>query len=157
MSTLRNLKKSKDARPFLVPVDVVAMNIPYYPEIITHLMDFSTIEHMLSLSNPTKPNPNPENPRYLTADQFIADVRPVFTDCIKFDGPDHAISQMGKRVDELKFCGKLLSDFHCKTRWNINSPFYDPIGASVPGIGASRLFLTIIPHRSNFPKHPILP
>ena len=101
LSTLRNLKKSKDARPFLFPVDVVAMNIPHYPEIVTHPMDFSTIEQKLNFSNPAKPDPNPENPRYQTADQFIADVRLVFTNCIKFNGPDHAISQMGRRVEEL--------------------------------------------------------
>jgi len=101
VSTLRNLKKSKDARPFLSPVDVVAMNIPHYPEIVTHPMDFSTIERKLNFSNPTKPDPNPENPRYQTADQFIADVRLVFTNCVKFNGPEHAISQMGRRVEEL--------------------------------------------------------
>ena len=96
VSTLRNLKKSKDARPFLFPVDVVALNIPHYPEIVTHPMDFSTIERKLSFSSPAEPDPNPENPRYLTADQFIADVRLVFTNCIKFNGLDHAISQMGR-------------------------------------------------------------
>ena len=101
VSTLRNLKKSKDARPFLSPVDVVAMNIPHYPEIVTHPMDFSTIERKLNFSSPAKPDPNPENPRYQTADQFIADVRLVFTNCVKFNGPDHAISQMGRRVEEL--------------------------------------------------------
>jgi len=98
--TLRNLKKSKDARLFLTPIDVVAMNIPHYPE-ITHPMDFSTIERKLNFSSPIKPNPNPENPRYQTADQFIADVRLVFTNCVKFNGPEHAISLMGRRVEEL--------------------------------------------------------
>ena len=101
MSTLRNLKKSKDARPFLFPVDVVAMNIPHYPEIVTHPMDFASIERKLNFSNPAKPDPNPENPRYQTADQFIADVRLVFTNCVKFNGPEHAISLMGRRVEEL--------------------------------------------------------
>ena len=101
LSTLRNLKKSKDARPFLYPVDIVAMNIPHYPEIVTHPMDFSRIEDKLNSSNPAKPDPNPEKPRYYTADQFIADVRLVFSNCVKFNGPDHAISLMGRRLEEL--------------------------------------------------------
>ena len=101
LSTLRNLKKSKDARPFLLPVDVVAMNIPHYPEIITHPMDFSKIEDKLNSSSPAKPDPNPEKPRYHTAEQFIADVRLVFSNCVKFNGPEHAISLMGRRLEEL--------------------------------------------------------
>jgi len=101
LSTLRNLKKSKDARPFLFPVDIVAMNIPHYPEVVTHPMDFSTIEDKLNNSNLTKPDADPEKPRYQTADQFIADVRLVFTNCVKFNGPEHAISLMGRRLEEL--------------------------------------------------------
>ena len=101
LSTLRNLKKSKDARPFLYPVDIVAMNIPHYPEIITHPMDFATIEEKLNSSNPAKPDPNPQKPRYHTADQFIADVRLIFSNCVKFNGSEHAISMMGRRLEEL--------------------------------------------------------
>lgn len=54
---------------------MVAMNIPHYLEIVTHPMDFSTIELKLNFSNPAKPDPSPENPRYQTANQFIVDVR----------------------------------------------------------------------------------
>jgi hypothetical protein len=259
MSTLKNLKKSKDARPFLVPVDIVTMNIPHYPEIVTHPMDFSTIEVKLNSSNPTKPDLNPENPRYQTTDQFIADVRLVFANCVKFNGPDHAISQMGRRVEELfdrsiknipppeeakpapvkkapvpappaptpaasapvkqraprrpststpvirrnesisaggsrpkreihpppskdlpyadapkksrkaraakdnlnveqlRFCSKLLSDLHRKTHWNVASPFYEPVGASVSILRTSESILTIVLRRLGFPEHSILP
>ncbi|KAF9649088.1 Bromodomain-containing protein [Thelephora ganbajun] len=101
VSTLKNLRKSRDARPFLVPVDIVVMNIPHYPEIVTHPMDFSTIEDKLKRSNPSNPDSNPEKPRYKTADQFIADVRLVFTNCVKFNGPEHTISLMGRRLEEL--------------------------------------------------------
>lgn len=101
LSTLRNLRKSKDARPFLAPVDVVAMNIPHYPEIITHPMDFKTIEDKLENSVPGKDIPRPDQPRYLSADQFIADVRLVFSNCVKFNGPEHMISLMGRRLEEL--------------------------------------------------------
>ena len=64
VSAPRNPKSQKDARPFLFPVGAVAMNIPHYPEIVIHPIDFSTIEHKLDFSSPVKPGPNPGNPRY---------------------------------------------------------------------------------------------
>jgi len=101
LSALRQVKKSKDAKPFLYPVDHIAMNIPHYYSIITHPMDFSTIERKLNASNPVKPDPNPSNPRYNTADEFIADVRLIFSNCVTFNGPDHQITHMGKRIEEM--------------------------------------------------------
>jgi len=64
-------------------------------------MDFSTIERKLAASNPTKPDANPSNPRYLNVEEYIADVRRVFMNCALFNGPDHAITQMGKRVESV--------------------------------------------------------
>jgi bromodomain-containing factor 1 len=98
-STVRTLKKMKDCSPFLRPVDPVALNIPHYPSIVKHPMDFSTVERKLNSSNPAKPDPNHANPRYLTADEFIADVRLIFSNALLFNGPDHAVTQMGKRVE----------------------------------------------------------
>ncbi|KAG6845664.1 hypothetical protein H0H87_005871 [Tephrocybe sp. NHM501043] len=100
-STIRSLKKVKDAAPFLKPVDYVALNIPHYPTIIKTPMDFSTIERKLAASNPVKPDPNPNNPRYHNTDEFITDVRLIFQNCITFNGPDHAVSIMGKRVEQV--------------------------------------------------------
>ncbi|KAG6334920.1 hypothetical protein ID866_4162 [Astraeus odoratus] len=99
LSTIRSLKKLKDASPFLHPVDPVALNIPHYPSIIKNPMDLGTIERKLMSSNPTKPDPNPNNPRYFSADEFVADVRLVFTNCITFNGPDHAVAIAGKHVE----------------------------------------------------------
>jgi bromodomain-containing factor 1 len=87
--------------PFLRPVDPQALNIPHYPTIIKTPMDFSTIERKLNSSNPTKPDPNPDNPRYSNADEFIADVRLIFSNCVTFNGPDHAVTAMGRRVEEV--------------------------------------------------------
>ncbi|KAF8624755.1 hypothetical protein AX15_005653 [Amanita polypyramis BW_CC] len=100
-STIRSLKKLKDAAPFLRPVDPIALNILHYPQIIKNPMDFSTIERKLASSNPAKPDPNFQNPRYYSADEFISDVRLIFQNCYTFNGPDHAISLMGKRVEEV--------------------------------------------------------
>ncbi|KAK7058255.1 transcription initiation at TATA-containing promoter protein [Paramarasmius palmivorus] len=100
-STIRTLKKMKDAGPFLRPVDPVALNIPHYPSIIKNPMDFSTVERKLTASNPAKPDSNPANPRYSNADEFIADIRLIFQNCVAFNGPDHVVTAMGRRVEEV--------------------------------------------------------
>jgi bromodomain-containing factor 1 len=99
LSTIRTLKKLKDATPFRLPVDPEALNIPHYLQIIKHPMDFSTIELKLMASNPLKPDLNSANPRYLNADEFIADVRLIFSNCVTFNGPEHIVTQQGKRVE----------------------------------------------------------
>ncbi|KAI0374378.1 Bromodomain-containing protein [Pilatotrama ljubarskyi] len=101
LSTVRTLKRMKDAGPFLTPVDPVALGIPHYPSIIKHPMDFSTIERKLQASNPQKPDPNPVNPRYHSADEFVADIRLIFKNCLTFNGPEHPVTLMGKRVEEV--------------------------------------------------------
>ena len=100
-STLSHLENAKDARPFLVPVDIVVMNIPHYPEIISQPMDFSTIESKIKNSVPGKEPPHPEKLRYLSVDQLITEVRLVFTNCVGFNGPEHTISPMGRRLEEM--------------------------------------------------------
>lgn len=64
-------------------------------------MDFGTIDRKLAASNPAKPDANPGNPRYLSADEFIADVRLMFSNALTFNGPDHAVTHMGKRVEAI--------------------------------------------------------
>jgi bromodomain-containing factor 1 len=62
-------------------------------------MDFSTIERKLLASSPGKPDPNPTNPRYSNADEFVADVRLIFSNCVTFNGPEHVVTQQGKCVE----------------------------------------------------------
>ncbi|KAG7450287.1 Bromodomain-containing protein, partial [Guyanagaster necrorhizus] len=100
-NSVKSLKKLKDAAPFLRPVDPVALNVPHYPTIIKTPMDLGTIERKVATSNPQKPDLNSSNPRYSTPDEFVADVRLVFENCYKFNGPDHTISAMGRRVEEV--------------------------------------------------------
>ncbi|KAG1777439.1 hypothetical protein EV702DRAFT_1179538 [Suillus placidus] len=99
LSTVRSLKKLKDASAFVHPVDPVALNIPHYPTIIKTPMDLGTIERKLMASNPAKPETNPHIPRYFSAEEFVSDVRLVFSNCITFNGPDHVIAQAGKHVE----------------------------------------------------------
>ncbi|KAI0639197.1 Bromodomain-containing protein [Trametes polyzona] len=101
LSTVRTLKRMKEAGPFLTPVDPVALGIPHYPTIIKHPMDFSTVERKLTASNPSKPDPNPANPRYNSTDEFIADIRLIFSNCVTFNGPEHPVALMGKRVEAI--------------------------------------------------------
>jgi len=101
LSTIRSLKKHKEASAFLRPVDPVALNIPHYPTIIKNPMDFGTIERKVLACSPSKPDPNPNNPRYYTAEEFVSDVRLVFSNCITFNGPDHVISKAGKHLESI--------------------------------------------------------
>lgn len=64
-------------------------------------MDISTVEKKLQSSNPSKPDPNLANPRYNSAEEFVNDVRLIFSNTITFNGPDHVISQMGKRLEAM--------------------------------------------------------
>lgn len=82
-------------------MDPVALGIPHYLNVITHPMDISTVEKKLQSSNPSKPDPNLANPRYHDAEEFVNDVRLIFSNTITFNGPDHVISQMGKRLEAM--------------------------------------------------------
>lgn len=100
LSTVRQLKKLKDANPFKQPVDPVALGIPHYFQVVKNPMDLQTIERKLASSNPAKPDPNTSNPRYYTAEEVILDVRQMVINSLTFNGAEHVVSQMGKRVEE---------------------------------------------------------
>ncbi|KZT58449.1 Bromodomain-containing protein [Calocera cornea HHB12733] len=109
-ASLRQLKKSRDASPFLKPVDTVGLNIPQYNTIIKHPMDLGTIEEKLLMSNPAiKPGTKQysqmveiselaPDKRYWSADEFMADVRLVFDNAFKFNGEVHVVGQMARRL-----------------------------------------------------------
>jgi bromodomain-containing factor 1 len=99
LSTIRTLKKLKDGAPFLHPVDPIALGIPHYPTIIKHPMDLGTVERKLISSNPSKPDPSVARPPYISADEFISDVKLIFNNCAIFNGVDHVITQMGRRLE----------------------------------------------------------
>ncbi|KAI8338484.1 Bromodomain-containing protein [Chlamydoabsidia padenii] len=82
---IRNLKKHRDATPFLHPVN--HLNVPDYATVISHPMDLNTVEHKLINNN------------YGTVDDFIANVRLVFTNCYKFNGPEATISMLCQNVE----------------------------------------------------------
>ncbi|KAK9370793.1 Bromodomain-containing protein [Lipomyces kononenkoae] len=86
LSMIRSLKRLKDAYPFLVPVDPVKLNVPDYFKIIAVPMDLSTMEKKLSSS------------QYSTVDQFVADFDLMIDNCIKFNGAESKIAEMGRSL-----------------------------------------------------------
>ncbi|KAK7044969.1 Bromodomain-containing protein [Favolaschia claudopus] len=99
-ATIRKLKEQNFAYPFLRPVDPVMLCLPQYPIIVRNPMDLSTMERKLKSSNPENLESNPDHPRYLTVDEYVADVRLIVNNCILFNGPEHQISVMAKHMEE---------------------------------------------------------
>ncbi|KAJ1846719.1 hypothetical protein LPJ57_008960, partial [Coemansia sp. RSA 486] len=71
---IRALKKHRDAGPFLNPVDIVALNIPDYPTIVTKPIDLGTIEKKLKVR------------QYADTQAFIDDLRLMFNNCYMYNG-----------------------------------------------------------------------
>ncbi|KAG8980541.1 hypothetical protein FRB90_007661, partial [Tulasnella sp. 427] len=97
LSTVKQLKKSRDATPFLQPVDPVALNIPHYHSVITHPMDLSTVEKKL---NATKKGEQGDAGLYQSPDDFVADVRLIWANCHTFNGPVSVFSQAADRLSD---------------------------------------------------------
>ncbi|SCU77736.1 LAMI_0A02168g1_1 [Lachancea mirantina] len=86
-TSIRAVKRLKDARPFLKPVDPVALNVPFYYNHIQRPMDLSTIERKLAVN------------AYETPEQVSADFKLMVENCAKFNGPAAAITQMARNIE----------------------------------------------------------
>ncbi|CAO3679245.1 unnamed protein product [Umbelopsis ramanniana] len=84
---MRNLKKHRDVGPFLHPVDTEKLNIPHYNDIITQPMDLTTVDRKLNACE------------YENVEDFVYDVRLVFNNCYKFNGPESMISMLCQNVE----------------------------------------------------------
>ncbi|KAL9546571.1 hypothetical protein MBANPS3_006606 [Mucor bainieri] len=84
---MRNLKKHRDAAPFLHPVDYVKLNVPDYPKVIKYPMDLTTVDKKLNSGE------------YDNVEDFISDIRLVFMNCYKFNGPEAMISMLCQNVE----------------------------------------------------------
>lgn len=84
--TIQNLKKKKDAQLFLLPVDPVALGIPTYFDVVKNPMDISTIERKLSFKE------------YSSVQEVKQDFDLMFNNCYLFNGPDSAVSVIGKSL-----------------------------------------------------------
>lgn len=86
LNSIKAIKRLKDAGPFLHPVDIVKLNIPFYYNFITRPMDLSTIEKKINVNayeNPT---------------QLVDDFNLMVNNCFKFNGKDSVISQMVRNI-----------------------------------------------------------
>lgn len=84
---MRNLKKHRDASPFLKAVDYVKLNVPDYPSIVKKPMDLNLVESKLNGSE------------YANVEEFVSDVRLVFNNCFKYNGPEAMISVLCQNVE----------------------------------------------------------
>ncbi|PWN25499.1 Bromodomain-containing protein [Jaminaea rosea] len=112
-NSVKSLKQRPEAPAFLQPVDPVALNIPQYRQIIEKPMDLGTIDVKLAMTasalkggKPTEKTKTAEQlgldlsrDVYKSVQEWESDVRLVFANCIRFNGPDHAISQGAKALD----------------------------------------------------------
>lgn len=115
LNTIKNIKRLKDAGPFLKPVDTVKLNIPLYYNFIKRPMDLSTIERKINAS------------AYETPEQFIDDFNLMVGNCIRFNGEDSPISKMAKNIQAyfekhvMNFPPKFVNDQDLTTKRRIES------------------------------------
>ncbi|RMD41277.1 hypothetical protein DV735_g3850, partial [Chaetothyriales sp. CBS 134920] len=83
---ISNLKKSNASAAFRLPVDPVALNIPTYPDIIKHPMDLGTIDQKLKQN------------LYTCLSDFISDFELIISNCVTFNGKDHAVTQAAYKM-----------------------------------------------------------
>ncbi|KAJ9614641.1 transcription initiation at TATA-containing promoter protein [Cladophialophora chaetospira] len=83
---ISNLKKSNASANFRLPVDYVALKIPNYPLVITQPMDLGTIDNHLKRNE------------YNSISAFVADFELIINNCVKFNGPEHGVSQQAKKM-----------------------------------------------------------
>ncbi|XP_007229120.3 bromodomain-containing protein 4 isoform X1 [Astyanax mexicanus] len=82
-------KHAAYAWPFYKPVDVDALGLHDYHDIIKHPMDLTSIKEKL------------ENRQYRDAQEFAADVRLMFSNCYKYNPPDHEVVAMARKLQDV--------------------------------------------------------
>nr|XP_019962606.1 PREDICTED: bromodomain-containing protein 4-like [Paralichthys olivaceus] len=82
-------KHAAYAWPFYKPVDVRALGLHDYHDIIKHPMDLSTIKKKL------------DNKQYRDAQEFAAEVRLMFSNCYKYNPPDHDVVSMARKLQDV--------------------------------------------------------
>ncbi|PWN22135.1 Bromodomain-containing protein [Microstroma glucosiphilum] len=112
-NSIKSLKNRPESPAFQAPVNPVALGIPHYTQIITSPMDLGTIDIKLALTaaaskggKPTEKTKqaaawglDPAKDVYTSVEQWEGDVRLVFTNCIRFNGPDHPVSASAKALE----------------------------------------------------------
>uniref|UniRef100_A0A8C3FLM8 Bromodomain-containing protein 2 n=1 Tax=Chrysemys picta bellii TaxID=8478 RepID=A0A8C3FLM8_CHRPI len=89
LKDLVSKKHAAYAWPFYKPVDASALGLHDYHEIIKCPMDLSTIKRKM------------ENRDYHDAQEFAADVRLMFSNCYKYNPPDHDVVAMARKLQDV--------------------------------------------------------
>ncbi|XP_024152915.1 bromodomain-containing protein 2a isoform X1 [Oryzias melastigma] len=99
LKELLSKKHAAYAWPFYKPVDAVSLGLHDYHEIIKQPMDLSTIKRKM------------DSREYRDAQQFSADVRLMFSNCYKYNPPDHDVVAMARKLqDVFEFCFAKMPD-----------------------------------------------
>ncbi len=83
-----NLKKSNASANFRLAVDYVTLKIPNYPLVIKTPMDLGLIDQRLKRSE------------YNSISAFVADFELIVSNCVKFNGAEHGVSQQAKKMKQ---------------------------------------------------------
>ncbi|XP_066509566.1 bromodomain-containing protein 3-like isoform X3 [Hoplias malabaricus] len=82
-------KHAAYAWPFYKPVDAEALELHDYHEIIKQPMDLSTVKKKM------------DGREYPDAQSFAADVRLMFSNCYKYNPPDHEVVAMARKLQDV--------------------------------------------------------
>uniref|UniRef100_A0A8C8Y7T6 Bromodomain-containing protein 2 n=1 Tax=Panthera leo TaxID=9689 RepID=A0A8C8Y7T6_PANLE len=88
-SILKEMLSKKHAAyawPFYKPVDAEALELHDYHDIIKHPMDLSTVKKKM------------DSREYPDAQGFAADIRLMFSNCYKYNPPDHEVVAMARKL-----------------------------------------------------------
>ncbi|NXP40205.1 BRD2 protein, partial [Leiothrix lutea] len=88
-SILKEMLSKKHAAyawPFYKPVDAEALELHDYHDIIKHPMDLSTVKKKM------------DSREYQDAQGFAADIRLMFSNCYKYNPPDHEVVAMARKL-----------------------------------------------------------
>lgn len=86
LRVVQNIKRLNDAAPFTKPVDVVALNIPSYPTIVTKPMDLRTVEEKV------------KEDRYRAVEEYLGDFNQIIENAILFNGLDHVVTKNAQNI-----------------------------------------------------------
>lgn len=86
LGVVRSLRRTKDARPFSMPVDAEKLNVPTYYEVVENPMDLQTMEKKL------------HNSEYKSPKSVLDDFNLILSNCILFNGVEHPVTEMSKSM-----------------------------------------------------------
>lgn len=89
LKELFSKKHSGYAWPFYKPVDAKMLGLHDYHDIIKKPMDLGTVKRKM------------DEREYKSAAEFGADVRLIFTNCYKYNPPDHDVVKMGRKLQDV--------------------------------------------------------